>query len=55
MQTGAVTMENSMEVPLKTKESYLMIQQSHSWDYISGKNSNWKIYMYPNAHRSTFY
>ena len=27
-----------------------MIQQSHSWGYIFGKN---KRYMHPNAHRST--
>ena len=51
MQTGAITMENGMEVPLKTKkESYHVIQQS-SPGHTSGKNSHWKIYMYLNAHR----
>ena len=31
------TEENSMEVPQKLKQSYQMIQQSHSWAYIKGK------------------
>ena len=36
MSVGAGTMENSMEVPQKTRKLY-MIQQSHSWAYIQGK------------------
>ena len=32
-----------------------MIQQSHSWAYISGENHNPKGYMHPNVHCSTVY
>ena len=32
------------------KESYHMIQQSHSWVYTSGENSNLKRYIHPNVH-----
>ena len=35
MQTGAATMENSMEFPQQTKnETSLLTQQFHCWDYI---------------------
>ena len=35
MQTGATTVENSMEFPQKTKQKWncLLTQQFHCWDY----------------------
>ena len=33
MQTGAATVENSMEFPQKTKMELLLTQQFHHWDY----------------------
>ena len=54
-------MENSREVPLKTKnraKNTNMIQQSRSWAYIQKKkkeNSNSKRCMHPNVHSDTIY
>ena len=47
-------MENNMEIPLKTRNSCIMIQQSHSWA-VSEKNSNSKRYMHSNIYSSTSY
>ena len=37
IQVGATTVDNSMEVPQKTKNRITVIQQSHSWAYIQTK------------------
>ena len=37
MQTGAATVENSMEVPQKTKNRVTSDPKSHSWTYIQTK------------------
>ena len=50
----ATTMENSMMVPYKTKNSYHMIQQCHSWVYIWRK-SEFNRYMHPNVPWCTIY
>ena len=47
---GAATME-SMEGPCE-KESYRMVQKSHSWAYIWRK-SEFKRHLYPDVHCST--
>ena len=44
----AITMEKSIMVPYKTKNSYHMIQQYHSWVYIWRK-SEFKRYMHPSV------
>ena len=36
MQTGAATVENSMEFPQKTKKNCLLTQQFHCWNYTLG-------------------
>ena len=47
-ESGRTTMENSMEVPQKTKYR-TMTQQSHSWAYIQTKPSLKKIHA-PHVH-----
>ena len=48
-------MEDSMEVPQKTKKNYQMIQKFQSWVYIQRKqNTNLKRYMHPNIHSSIY-
>ena len=58
MYISAATMENSVQVPQKTKNRAInTIQQFHSWVYTQKKNENInsKRYMYPNIHSSTIY
>ena len=53
----SATMENSMEVPQKTKSRVTIWSNNPTSGHISGKdkNSNSKRYMHPNDHRSTIY
>ena len=46
MYIGKAIMENSLEVPQKTKNSFHMILQSYSWVYTQ-INYNFKRYMPP--------
>ena len=40
MQMDAAIMENSMRISQKTKNSYHMTQQFHSWVYIQKKQTH---------------
>ena len=50
-------MENSTEIPLKTKDRDSVWSSNPTPGHISGKdkNSNLKRYMHPNVHGSTIY
>ena len=50
-------MENSLEVPLKTKNRATILSNNATPGHISGKdkNSNLKRYMHHNVHSSTIY
>ena len=52
-QVGTDTMENSMEIPQKTKNRATILSSNATPGYISGKNSNSKRYMHPNVQSST--
>ena len=53
--TGAATMENSMVVPQKTKNSVAIWSSSPTPGYISSQNYNLKRHMHPYAPCSTMY
>ena len=55
METGAATMENSMEVPQKTKNRTTIRSSNPTPGHISSENSNSKRYMYPNIHSSNIH
>ena len=55
MQTGIVTMENSMEGPQKTENRVVLRPSNLIPGHISGENSNSKRYMHPSVHSSTIY
>jgi len=55
MYIGTATMENSMEVPLKTKNRTIMWSCNPTPGHVSRENHNLKRYMYPNVHRRTIY
>ena len=48
-------MENSMEVPLKTKNRTATWSSNPTAGHTSKENFNSKIHMYPNIHKSTVY
>ena len=48
-------MENSVEVPPKTKNRVAMGSGNDTPEHISRENSNSKRYVYPNVHTSTSY
>ena len=50
MEIGAATMENSMEVPQKTKNKVAIWSSNPIYGHISGENSNSKTDMHPNAY-----
>ena len=57
MKIGAATMENSMEVPQKTKNRTAIWSSNSTPGYISEENgnTNLKRYMHPNVHSSIIY
>ena len=55
MYIGAATMENSMEVPQKTKNRVAIWSSNPIPGHISVENSNLKRYMHPNVQGSTIY
>ena len=55
MPTGIATMENSMKVPLKTKNGVTILTCGPTPGHITRDNSNLKRYMHPNVHSSTIY
>ena len=55
MQIDIATMENSMEITLKTRNKTTIWSKYSSTGYIPGENDNWKRHMYPNSHHSSIY
>ena len=55
MQTGAATMEKSMEVPLKTKNRATIWSCNPTPGRVSGENNGSKGNMYPSVHCTTVY
>ena len=55
MQIHTTTMENSMEVSLKTKSRATLWPCNPTPGHISGGKHDRKGYMYPNVHYSTAY
>ena len=59
MQTGATTVENSMEFPQKTKNRIIIWFSNSTPGYIPKtkkiKNTNSKKYAHPNIHSSIIY
>ena len=52
---GAATIENSMEVPQKTKNWVAIWSSNSTPGHISGQNYNLKRYMHPYGHSSTIH
>ena len=52
---GAVTMENGMEFPPKTKNRATILSRNPTPGHISGENYNLERYMCPNTHCNTIY
>ena len=57
MQTGAATMENSMEIPHKIKNRITIRFSNPTFEYLSKENedTNSKRYVCPYVHCSTIY
>ena len=55
MQTSTTTMENSVEIPLKTGNRTAMWPTNPTAGRSHLGNKNWKRHVYPNIHRSTVY
>ena len=55
MQTGAVTVENSVEIPLTTGTRTAIQPSNPTAVYTCGGNQDWKRHMYPDVHCSTVY
>ena len=55
MQTSAATMENSVEIPLKTGNSTVIRPSNPTSGHTHRGNQKGKRHMYPNVHRSTVY
>ena len=55
MYTGAITTENCMEVPQKTKNRTTIQSSNPTPGHAFRENHNSKRYMYPNVHSSTIY
>ena len=55
MQTVIATMENSVEIPLKTGNRTALWPSNPTAEYTHQGNQNWKRHMYPNVHLSTVY
>ena len=55
MQIGAATMENSMEVPQKIKNSTTIWSSNPTPGHISRQNYNLKRHVHPYVYNSTIY
>ena len=55
MQTSTATMENSVEIPLKTGNRTAIRLSNPTAGHTHRGNQNWKRHVYPNVHRSTVY
>ena len=55
MQTGTATMENSVEIPLKTESTTAIQTRNPTAEYTPWGNQNWKRHMYLNVHCNTIY
>ena len=55
MQTSTATMENSVEIPLKTGYRTTIWPSNPTSGHTHWGNQNWKRHMYPSAHHSTVY
>ena len=53
MQTSTATMENSVEIPLKTGNRTAIRPSNPTGGHTHRGNQNWKRHVYPNVHRST--
>ena len=55
MQIDTVTMENSMEISLKTENKTTIWPSNPTTGHTLWVNNNWKRHMYSNVHSSTIY
>ena len=55
MQTSTATMENSMEIPLKTGNRTAIRPSNPTARHRHQGNQNWKRHVYPNVHHSPVY
>ena len=55
MQTSTATMENSVEIPLKTGNRTALRPSNPTAGHTHRGNQNGKRHMYPNVHHSTVY
>ena len=55
MQTSTATVENSVEIPLKTGNRTAIRPSNPTPGDTHRRNQNRKKHMYPNVHRSTVY
>ena len=55
MQTSTATMENSMEIPLKTGNRTAIRPSNPTAGHTHWGNQNWKRHVYPSVHHSTVY
>ena len=55
MQTSTATLENSVEIPLKTRNRTTIRPSNPTAGHTHQGIQNWKRHMYPNVHRSTVY
>ena len=55
MQTRTATMENSVEIPLKTGNRTALWPSNTTAGHTQWGNQNWKRHVYPNVHHSTVY
>ena len=55
MQTSTVTLENSVEIPLKTGNRAAIQLSNPTSGYIHKGNQNWNRHVYPNVHYNTVY
>ena len=55
MQTSTATMENSVEIPLKTGSKTALWPSNSTTGHTHRGNQNWKRHVYPHVHRSTVY
>ena len=55
MEIDTATMEDSMEIPLKTRNKTIIWCNDPSTRLIAWEDHNWKRHMYPSVHCSTIY
>ena len=55
MQASTATVENSVEIPLKTENRTAIWPSNPTAGHTYWENQNWKRPVYPNVHHSTVY